>query len=205
MMKNLALLFCLSALTTTPAHAQELQGPEPAVALSLSLTVGFGSGHFYAGKPGWGAYYLLMEGVAAGVLGAQYSLAVNKPRKFQPEVTTAAGVALGLIKLTEILSSPILAAEARQTATVVQEEPKRKPKPPTLPLGEASAVVSTIYQALGRDWDIEYEPAVEVVAILLADGVLPSVIITNSVEYLRLHIRSSVASGILVACNGEDQ
>lgn len=65
--------FVLSAPTEAPGDPCSLASlmvtlPDPGAAAALSGTVGFGTGHFYAGRVGRGLTYLAIEGIATGLL-----------------------------------------------------------------------------------------------------------------------------------------
>jgi hypothetical protein len=82
--------------------------PDSGVAAGLSAAVGFGSGHFYAQRPGAGVVFLLTQVVGAGLyFGA---LASAEPKL---GLAAAGGVAMGLSRLVEVPTAGIAAREAR--------------------------------------------------------------------------------------------
>ena len=82
--------------------------PDSGVAVGLSAAVGFGSGHFYAQRPGAGVVFLLTQIVGAGIyLGASASA---EPK---PGLAAISGAALGLSRLIEVPTAGIAARDAR--------------------------------------------------------------------------------------------
>ena len=82
--------------------------PDSGVAVGLSAVVGFGSGHFYAQRPGAGMVFLLTQIVGAGLyLGASASA---EPK---PGLAAISGAALGLSRLIEVPTAGVAAREAR--------------------------------------------------------------------------------------------
>ena len=76
----------LSVLLLGLAHAQDVETvrlqhalPDPHLAFSLSLTLGFGAGHFYAERPTLGTAFLASQVVGAGLIGLAFPVSQENP------------------------------------------------------------------------------------------------------------------------------
>lgn len=90
--------------------------PDPGAAAALSGTVGFGTGHFYAEQPGTGLVFLVLEGLAAGLLIGALSTDVADLDATELEArqaVTRAGA--GLLVLGRSIDTVTAPASARRT------------------------------------------------------------------------------------------
>lgn len=83
--------------------------PQPAVALGLSALVGFGTGHFYAGRSEAGLGFLAADSAALVTLGA--GLLADDPRAKAAGVGIGAAM-VGIVRLIEMGSAPSAARKS---------------------------------------------------------------------------------------------
>ena len=190
MIPALLTAFCL---VSSPVSARE--PPEPAIALSMSLVIGFGAGHFYARRPGVGAVFALGEGAALGTALAQFG------RETPDEGALATAIVVGAIfRAAEVLSAPVAARNARQYDIWLTSSMEGTALRTTR---LAQDLVSKVYSDLERVKDAGFDEAVERATAMLEAGSMPGKLRQEIVEYLRAHPEASVAEGFSASATTE--
>lgn len=160
------ILLLFVAALAAPARATEPPPPDPAAAAVLSATVGFGSGHYYAGRPAQGTFFLGTQaaGVAMALAASQGGGAVDSADR-----GPAWGLGIGLFvvsRTVEILLAPYAThrsgGERRASALDPQD------------VMRARSVLARVQLELGFSADADdLERSVRALARLIEQGVIP--------------------------------
>jgi len=204
-------LLTMLCLAGDPAIASE--PPEPATALSMSLVIGFGAGHYYAKRPGMGLLFTAVEGAAMGTIIAQ------RYRENPDSQTLTAAVVVGsFMRAVEILSAPMVAVNARQDDILpdvdymeelresrdLRVAPREVQAPQTVnSRGRARSLVSIVYAELDMAEDEGFEDAVEEAVSAMEAGFLPSHLRQLVVEYMQVQPDASVAEAFSASTAAE--
>jgi len=119
-----------------------LEGPDPGVAMGLSICVGFGAGHFYGRSAGSGAAFLLAEGLTLGMVYGQLHAARTGEAHIERHARAARdwAYAFGALRLVDPLTAAPVARASRDER--IAELRGRQPMPAMVP-GAAPVPVPT--------------------------------------------------------------